>query len=109
GIVMTHEGVAFERDEIRKPCEICVEQLLAQRGRQIGLGIEQKRSDVVLQRALTSALVIDKPGTGVAEHDIARLKISIEEVFAAGAQQELGQTTEIVLQGLFVEWYAREP
>src|SRR5690242_453660 len=109
GVVEAHKGVAFERDKIREPEEILVEQLLTHRGRQIGLGIKQERSDVVLQRALASPLVIDKPGTGVAEHDVPGLKISIKEIFAGGAQQEFGQTDEIVFKGLFVERDSCEP
>ena len=39
-----------------------LEQFLAQLRRQIGLGIVQKGSDVVLQRAFAPALVIQKKG-----------------------------------------------
>ena len=88
GVVVVHEGVAVEVDESREPLEIVVEQLLAQFGRQVGLGIKQKRGDVVLQCAFAAALIVDEPGTGVAQHDVARLEIAIEEVIAVGLQQE---------------------
>ncbi len=60
GIVVLHEHFALKLDEIGKPVEIVIEQLLAQLGRQIGLGIVQKRSDIVLQRSFAAALVIHR-------------------------------------------------
>ncbi len=60
-----------------------IEQLLAQLRRQIGLGIIQKRGDVVLQRALAPALVVEEVRLTVAQHDVARLKIAIEKVVAS--------------------------
>src|SRR5260370_42252285 len=44
----------------------------------------------------------------VAHHDVAGLEIPIEKVIAAGAQQQLRKTSEIVLQRLFVEGDAGE-
>ena len=93
----------------RRRVEIVIEQLLAQVGRQIGLGVVQKRGDVVLQRAFAAALVIEKEGLAVAQHDVARLEIAIEKVVAGGAQQEFRQAAEIVFQRLLVEGNAGEP
>ena len=61
---MLHEHFALKLDETGKRVEIMIEQLLAQFRRQIGLGIVQKRSDVVLQRAFAAALVIQEKWTG---------------------------------------------
>ena len=44
--------------------EIVVEQLLAQRRRQIGLAVVEQRRDVVLQRAFAAALVIEENTAG---------------------------------------------
>jgi len=60
GIVVLHERFALQLDEAGKPIDVMVEQLLAQFRRQIGLGIIQKRSDVILQRAFAAALIIQE-------------------------------------------------
>ena len=65
--------------------------MLAQVRRQIGLGIVQKRGDIVLQRAFAAALIVHKEWAPVAQHDVARLKIPIQKVITAGAEQKLGQ------------------
>ena len=66
-----------------------IEQLLPQLRRQIGLGVEEQRGDVVLQRAAASALVVEKVADwSVAHHDVARLKIAIEKISAIGASAE---------------------
>src|SRR5713226_2049188 len=57
-IVVLHERFALQFDETGKRFDVMVEQLLAQFRRQIGLGIVQKRSDVILQRAFAAALII---------------------------------------------------
>ena len=59
-IVVLHERFALQLDEAGKRFDVMVEQLLAQLRRQIGLGIVQKRSDVVLQRAFAAALIIQE-------------------------------------------------
>src|SRR3989441_5023956 len=85
GIVVPHERFALKLDETGEPVEIMIEQLLAEFRRQVGLGIVQKRSDVVLQRAFAAALIIQKKGLGVAQHDVAGLEIPVEKVIAGGA------------------------
>ena len=47
GVVIVHKSVAPEVDESREPVEISIEQLLPQLGRKVGLGIKQKRGDIV--------------------------------------------------------------
>src|SRR5262245_45567408 len=39
----------------------------------------------------------------IAQHDIARLKIAMEKIFAAGAEQEIGATIEITFECVFIE------
>src|SRR5712692_7223576 len=108
GIVVLHEHFALKLDEISQPGDVTIKQFLAQFRRQIGLGIVQKRSDIVLQRAFAAALIIQEKWLAVSQHDVARLEITIEEVIAVGAQQELNQAAEIVFQLLFVEGDASE-
>ena len=86
-----------------------IEQLLAQRGRKVGLGVVQKGSDVVLQGSLAAALIIEEIGLAVAQHDVAGLEIAIEKIIAGGVQQELGQASEVDFEGLLlVERHAGE-
>ena len=47
----------------RQSIQIVIEQLLAQLRRQVGLGVEQQRRDVILQRAFAPALVVEKERT----------------------------------------------
>jgi hypothetical protein len=86
-----------------------IEQFLAQIRRQIGLGVVQKRSDVILKRALAAALIIQEKRMAVAHHDVARLKVPVEKVVEVRAQQELRQAAEIVFQRLFVERDSGQP
>ena len=61
GVKVPHEHFAIKLgDETCKLVEVVIEQLLAQLRRQIGLGIVQKRRDVILQRAFAAALVIQE-------------------------------------------------
>ena len=71
GIVVPHECFAIQFNKSPKPFEIMMQQLLAQRRRQVGLGVVQKRGDVVLQRAFASALVIQEKRLPVAQHHVA--------------------------------------
>src|SRR6202158_3641429 len=85
-----------------------IEELLAEFGGQVGLGIVQKRGDVVLQSAFAAALIVHKKGIAIAQQDVAGLEVAVEKVIAGGAQQEFGQAAEIVFEGLFVERDAGE-
>ena len=85
-IVVPHEHFAFERDEPGKIFEIVIEQMLTQFRRQIGFGIVQQRSDVVLQGAFAAALVVHEKWTSVTQQNVARLKIPIQKIIAAGAE-----------------------
>src|SRR6266702_3877383 len=108
GVVVPHEGFAVKLNETAKLFEIMFEQLLAQFRRQVGLGIVQKRSDVVLQLPVAAALIIHKLGIAVAQHHVPGLEIPVKKVIAGGAQQKLRQAAEIIFQGLFVEGDAGE-
>src|ERR1041384_6107498 len=57
-VVIAKEGFAVEVDESRESVEIVIEKLLAQGGREVGLGVKKKRGDIVLQRTFAAALVI---------------------------------------------------
>ncbi len=46
-------------------------ELVAEIERQVRLGVEQQRGEVVRQRAAPSPLVIDEPRLAVAHHDVA--------------------------------------
>jgi len=62
-----------------------------------------------LQRAFAAALVVEKIGLAALQHHVARLKIAIEKIIVAGAEQEFGQAREVLLQRLLVEGNAGEP
>ena len=47
-VVVAQEVFAINRDEGGERTKIIVEEMLAEVGRQVGLGVEEKRSDVVL-------------------------------------------------------------
>src|SRR5229473_4580146 len=108
GIVVAEESFAIEGDEAGKAVEIMIEELLAQIGREVGLGVVQERSDVVLQSAFAAALVVDEKGIAVAQHDVAGLEVAIEKVIAGSAEKKLGEAGEIFFKGMFVEGNAGE-
>src|SRR6266852_1022562 len=112
GVVMLHERGAIKMKEAGQAVEIIIEQLLAQIGRQIGLGVVQKRSNIVLQRAFPAALIVQEEWLvfvqGSAQHDVAGLEIPIKKIIAAGAQQQFRQAAEIAFQRLLVERDAGE-
>src|ERR1051325_7282379 len=107
-VIVLHESFAAHVHVSAQRIQVMIEQLLAYFRRQVRLGVKQQRSDVVLQRALSPALVIKEVGLPVQEHDVAGLKIAIEEIVARRAQQKLCQAAEIVLQSLFAERYSRQ-
>src|SRR5260221_13061785 len=77
GIVKLHEHGAIEIEETSQAIEIVIEQLLAQLGGQIGLGIIQKRRNIILQRAFSAALVVQEKRLGIvrncAQDDVPEL------------------------------------
>src|SRR5260370_13233102 len=108
GIVMAEETFAIERDEAGKPIEIMIEELLAQIGRELGLGIVQKRSDVVLEGTSAATLIVNEEGVAVAQHDVAGLEVAVEKIIARCAEKKFGKASEIFLEGMFVEGDASE-
>src|SRR5258708_1083396 len=108
GIVVAEEGLGIEGDETGKTVEIVIEELLAQIGREVGLGVVQERSDVVLQSAFAAALIVDKKGIAIAQHDVAGLEVAVEKIIARGTEKEFGEAAEIVFEGQFVEGDASE-
>src|SRR5260370_30365088 len=108
GIVVAEESFAIEGDEAGKAVEIVIEELLAQIGREVGLGVVQKRSDVVLQSAFAADLVVDEKGIAVAQHDVAGLEVAVEKIIARGTEKKFGETSEVFLKGMFVEGDAGE-
>src|ERR1700686_3327012 len=113
GVVILHERGAIEIDETGEAIEIVIEQLLAKIGGKDGLGIVQKRSDSLLQRAFAPALIVQEKWLvfvqNFAQHDVAGLEVAIEKIIAAGAQQQFRQAAEIAFQRLLVERDAGEP
>src|SRR5260370_22912357 len=80
-----------------------IEELLAEFGREVGLGIVEKRGDVVLQSAFAAALIVDKVRLAVAQQNVARLKIAVKKIIVRGSEQKLGEAIEVVFEGLFAE------
>ena len=109
GIVMLQERFAREINVAAENIEVMIEQLLSQFRWKIGLGVIQKRSDVVLERALASALIIQKVRLAVSEHNVARLEIAVEEEIARCREQEFREPAEVIFQRLFAEGNACEP
>src|SRR5271165_414151 len=107
-VVVLQEHLARHWTVRRQAVEVVIEQLLAERGRQVRLGVEEQGSDVVLQRAFAAALVVQEKWRAVAQHDVARLEIAIEKVVPVRAQQELCEAAKVVLQRLLVERDAGE-
>src|SRR5260370_31993756 len=70
-VVVAHECFAFKRYVMTQRVEIMIEQVLAQLRRQVGLGVEQKRSNVVLQSTFAASLVIHKKRLAVAQQNIS--------------------------------------
>ena len=103
GVIVLHEGFAIDWDVTFQAVEIVVEQLLAQLRRQISLAIVEQRSNVVLQRAFASALVVEKKRLAAAQHHIARLEVAVEKIIGFGGQQKFRQAGEIILQRLLAE------
>ncbi len=71
GIVVLHEYLALKLDEISDPIDIVIEQFLAEPRWQIRLSIVQKRSDIILQRAFATALIVQENWIALAQHHIA--------------------------------------
>src|SRR5262249_54954402 len=88
----------------RQPLQIVVQQVLAQRRRQIGLGVIKKGSDVIMQRSFASPLVVEKEWLAFAQHYVARLEIAIKKIIPRRAQQEPRKTSKIHLKRLLAEW-----
>src|SRR5258708_33379326 len=77
GIVVAEESFAIEGDEAGKGVEIVIEELLAQIGREVGLGVVQKRSDVRLESAFWAALVRQGKRNARDQHDCAGLEVDV--------------------------------
>src|ERR1017187_49162 len=82
--------------------------MLAQRGRQVGLGVVEQGSNIVVQRAFAPTLIVQKEWLAVAQHHVARLEVAIEKRVAARGQEKPGQTAKIALQLLLVEGNSRQ-
>src|SRR6202035_501585 len=85
-----------------------IQQLLPQLRRKIGLGVVEKRGNVILQRTLAPALIVEEKWLSMAQHDIARLDIPIQKIVPSRTQQKFRQTAEIVFQRLLAERNARQ-
>src|SRR4029077_17761391 len=72
------------------------------------LGVEQKGSDVVLQRALAPALIVHEKWLSIPQHHIAGLEGAIQKIVARRTQQERRQAPEIVFQCLLIEGNPRQ-
>jgi len=108
GIEMLEEGGAVERDEFGERIEIVIEELLAEFGREIGFGVEEERGDVVLEGAFAAALIVHEVRITVVKKNVAGLEVAIEEIIARGSEEKIGEATEIVFKGAFVEGNAGE-
>src|SRR2546430_17403522 len=76
-VVVHEKSVAIDLGVFGDAIEIVIEKLLAEFGRDIGLCVEEKRGQVLLECAFAAALVIEKIRFAVAKHDVAGLEIAI--------------------------------
>src|SRR5258705_8935047 len=102
-VVMVEKFVALHSCVTVQRVEIVLKKMLAQLGRQISLGVEERGRNVILQSAFASGLVIHEIWISAAQHHIAGLKIAIQKIIAIGAEQEVGQFAKIILQGRLTE------
>src|SRR2546429_583740 len=79
--------ISVDGDVVGERAKIIIEKVVTEFGREVGLGVEEQRSEVVLQGACTAALVVDEIRLAVAQHDVARLKVTVEEIVARGAEK----------------------
>ncbi len=63
---MLHERFRRNIGKFAQVFEVMIEKLLAQLRRQIGFGVIEKGSDVVLQRPAASALIVEEEGFAAA-------------------------------------------
>ena len=105
---MLHEGFGLEIDEVAQGLEVVIEKLLAEVRGQVSLRVIEKRGDIVLQRALAAALIVEEVRLAAGQHDVAGLKVAIEEVISGRAQQKFREAAEIVFQRLLAEGDAGE-
>jgi hypothetical protein len=83
--------------------QVVIDQLVPHRLRDRRLGIVEEGRHVVVDRSLPATLVIDEVRLALAQHDVAGLEVTVEEVVRVGLEQEPGQRAEILLQPLLVE------
>src|SRR6185312_3785299 len=108
-IVMMHEIRGRNVHEFAQAVQVVVQQPLAQRGRQIRLSIIEKRRNVILQRALAAALIIEEKRPALRQHDVARLEVTIKEIVARRRQQKASQPPEVDFQRLLIERNPAQP
>src|SRR5208283_4130512 len=94
GVVEVQERIAVQIEKRGQPVEIRIQELLTEFRRQVGFGIEQQRSDVVLQCAFAATLVVNEEWLPIAQHHVAGLEIAVEKVVAGRTQKEIGKTAE---------------
>ena len=65
-VVMAHELFLRQLDELRERRQVALQQMLAQRGRQVGLGVIEQGGNIVVQRAFAPTLIVQKERLAVA-------------------------------------------
>src|SRR5260370_37024043 len=87
-VVELQKCFAFHAGETGELFDVEIEQLLAQLRRQIGLGMVQPGSDVVLKRPFAAALIVQEKLLAVAQPVGAGLEIAVDVRVPVGGQQE---------------------
>ena len=70
-IVMMHEGVALKADHAAQRVSVMIQQLLSQCRRQVRLGVIEQGSNVIVQSAFASALIVEEKGLAIEQHHVA--------------------------------------
>ena len=70
---------------------------------QIGFGLPQERSHIVIERAFTSALEIDEIRFPILYHHVTALEVAVQEGGRGTAHQNFGHVFEFIFQLVFLK------
>ena len=83
--------------------EIFVDEEVAHLVGEVGRGLPEEGSDIVIDGASATSLEVDEVWLAVFQHDIARLEVTIEEGILLVLEEVIRQTLEVLLQLELIE------
>ena len=90
----------------RQGVEIVLYQFLFQRSRVVSSCLPNERSNVVVYRASSAALKINKIRFSVLYHHVSGLEVAIQECVCVLGEQVVGEFAEVVLKFCLKKRYA---